>query len=164
MTMQFKELPAYRLRRVAESVLDLAEELFDRHLEIRVLDWRVLVKLADTPDSNSTDIGREMLLTPVQTGRSLVKLRELDLVAAMPDPQDGRATRYTLTDEGRTAFEKGMRIVLEVQAFALRDLSVIEHVALNGLLERLIKSTAYSAADVDRLSNTLFGLEPDSVD
>jgi DNA-binding MarR family transcriptional regulator len=162
--MQFKELPAYRLRRVAESVLGMAEELFDRHLEVRVLDWRVLAKLADAPGSNSTDIGRDMLLTPVQTGRSLVKLRELHLVAAVPDPQDGRATRYTLTDEGRIAFETGMRIVLEVQTFALRDLNAIEHVALSGLLERLVRSTAYSAADVDRLSDTLFGLQPDSVD
>ncbi|WP_321794735.1 MarR family winged helix-turn-helix transcriptional regulator [Caballeronia sp. J97] len=160
--MQFKELPAYRLRRVAESVLDLAGELFDRHLEVRVLDWRVLVKLADAPESNSTDIGRDMLLTPVQAGRSLVKLRELNLVAATADPLDGRATRYTLTEKGRIAYEKGMKIVLEVQAFALRDLTAIEQVALNGLLDRLVQSTAYSPEDVNRLSDTLFGQGVDS--
>jgi DNA-binding MarR family transcriptional regulator len=160
--MQFKELTAYRIRRVAESILDMAEELFERHLEIRVLDWRVLVKLADAPGSIPTEIGRDMLLTPVQTGRSLLRLRELNLVVAVPDPNDGRATRYSLTKPGRTAYETGMKIVLEVQAFALRDLSAVETVALNGLLDQLMTSTAYSSADVDRLSATLFGERRDS--
>ncbi|MFM0728970.1 MarR family winged helix-turn-helix transcriptional regulator [Paraburkholderia sediminicola] len=155
--MQFKQLPAYRVRRVAESILDMAEELFARHLEIRVLDWRVLVKLADAPGSIPTEIGRDMLLTPVQTGRSLLKLRDLNLVVAVPDPNDGRATRYTLTKPGRSAYEAGMKIVLEVQTFALRDLSAVETVALNGLLDRLITSTAYSSEDVERLSLALFG-------
>jgi DNA-binding MarR family transcriptional regulator len=155
--MQFKQLPAYRIRRVAESILDLAEELFARHLDIRVLDWRVLVKLADAPGSIPTEIGRDMLLTPVQTGRCLQKLRDLNLVVAVPDPSDGRATRYTLTKPGRNAYEAGMKIVLEVQTFALRDMSAVETVALNGLLDRLITSTAYSPADVERLSLTLFG-------
>ncbi|MEX4002134.1 MarR family winged helix-turn-helix transcriptional regulator [Paraburkholderia sp. EG285A] len=155
--MQFKELAAYRVRRVAESILDMAEELFAHHLEIRVLDWRILAKLADAPGSISTEISRDILLTPVQSGRSLLKLRELNLVAAVPDPDDGRATRYTLTKSGRAAYEAGMKIVLEVQAFALRDLSAIETVALNDLLDRLISSTAYSSADIDHLSHTLFG-------
>lgn len=155
--MQFKKLPAYRVRRIAESIFDMAEELFARHLEIRALDWRVLVKLADTPGSIPTEIGRDMLLTPVQTGRCLQKLRDLKLVVAVQDPNDGRATRYTLTRSGRQAYEAGMKIVLEVQAFAMRDLSAVETVALNGLLERLMASTAYSPADVDRLSNALFG-------
>lgn len=160
--MQFKELTAYRIRRVAESILDMAEELFGRHLEIRVLDWRVLVKLADTPGSIPTEIGRDVLLTPVQTGRSLLRLRELNLVFAVPDPNDGRATRYSLTKPGRTAYETGMKIVLEVQGFALRDLSAVETVALNGLLDQLMTSTAYSSADVDRLSAALFGERRDS--
>jgi DNA-binding MarR family transcriptional regulator len=155
--MQFKELSAYRIRRVAESILDMAEELFERHLDIRVLDWRVLVKVAETPGSIPTEIGRDMLLTPVQTGRSLQKLRELNLVLAVPDPDDGRATRYSLTKPGRAAHDAGMKIVLEVQAFALRDLSAVETVALNGLLDRLMVSTSYTALDVERLSASLFG-------
>ena len=155
--MQFKQLPAYRVRRVAESILDMAEELFARHLAIRVLDWRVLAKLADAPGSIPTEIGRDILLTPVQTGRSLLKLRDLNLVVAVPDPNDGRATRYTLTKPGRAVYDAGMKIVLEVQAFALRDLSAVEAVALDGLLDRLIASTAYSSEDIDRLSHALFG-------
>jgi len=160
--MQFKQLAAYRVRRIAESILAMAEELFARHLDIRALDWRVLVKLADAPGSIPTEIGRDMLLTPVQTGRSLLRLRELNLVVAVPDPNDGRATRYTLTKPGRSAYEAGMRIVLEVQTFALRDLSAVETVALNGLLEQLMTSTAYSSADVDHLSNALFGEKRDT--
>ncbi|WP_144107628.1 MarR family winged helix-turn-helix transcriptional regulator [Paraburkholderia sp. BCC1886] len=157
--MQFKQMPAYRVRRVAESILDMAEELFARHLEIRALDWRVLVKLAEAPGSIPTEIGRDMLLTPVQTGRSLLKLRDLKLVVAVPDPTDGRATRYTLTKAGRSAHDAGMKIVLEVEAFALRDLSAVETVALSGLLDQLITSTAYAPEDVDRLSAALFGKE-----
>ncbi|WP_345816895.1 MarR family winged helix-turn-helix transcriptional regulator (plasmid) [Paraburkholderia sp. PREW-6R] len=155
--MQFKQLPAYRIRRVAESILDMAEELFARHLEIRVLDWRVLAKLVDAPGSIPTEIGRDILLTPVQTGRSLLKLRDLNLVVAVPDPTDGRATRYTLTKAGHSAYETGMKIVFEVQTFALRDLSAVETVALNGLLDRLIMSTVYSSEDVERISLALFG-------
>ncbi|MBN3754329.1 winged helix-turn-helix transcriptional regulator [Paraburkholderia sp. Tr-20389] len=155
--MQFNNLPAYQIRRVAESILDMAEDLFARHLEIRVLDWRVLVKLADRPGSIPTEIGRDMLMTPVQTGRSLLKLREFGLVAAVPDPEDGRATRYTMTQAGRTAYEAGMKIVLAVQDFALRDLSAVERVALDGLLGRLMHNTSYTDADIGQLSARLFG-------
>jgi len=160
--MQFKQLPAYRVRRVAESILDMAEELFARHLDIRVLDWRVLVKLADKPGSIPTEIGKDMLMTPVQTGRSLLRLRELKLVVAVPDPGDGRATRYTLTKAGHGSYEAGMKIVVEVQAFAMRDLSAVETVALNGLLDRLMASTSYTPEDVNRLSISLFGGARDS--
>jgi DNA-binding MarR family transcriptional regulator len=160
--MEFKELPAYQIRRVAESILDMAEALFARHLEIRVLDWRVLVKLASAPGSIPTEIGRDMLMTPVQTGRSLLRLRELGLVMAVPDPEDGRATRYTMTQPGWTAHEGGMKIVLAVQDFALRDLSAVERVALDGLLGRLLTSTSYTGADVEQLSEHLFGNRRDS--
>ena len=44
-----------------------------------------------------------------------------------------------------------------LSAFALRDLSAVETVALDGLLDRLIASTAYSSEDIDRLSHALFG-------
>jgi DNA-binding MarR family transcriptional regulator len=154
--MHFKELAAYRVRRIAESILGMAEELFARHLGIRALEWRVLVKLAEAPGSISTEIGRDMLLTPVQTGRCLQKLREVNMVVAMPDPDDGRATRYTLTNPGRRAQEAGTRIVLEVQRHALRDFSAVEIVALNNLLERLMASSSYDEDDVERLSAILF--------
>ncbi|NPT34931.1 MarR family winged helix-turn-helix transcriptional regulator [Paraburkholderia xenovorans] len=140
----------------------MAEELFARHLDIRVLDWRVLVKLADKPGSIPTEIGKDMLMTPVQTGRSLLRLRELKLVVAVPDPGDGRATRYTLTKAGHGSYEAGMKIVVEVQAFAMRDLSAVETVALNGLLDRLMASTSYTPEDVNRLSISLFGGARDS--
>ncbi|MFT4067348.1 MarR family winged helix-turn-helix transcriptional regulator [Paraburkholderia sp.] len=155
--MQFKQLPAYQIRLVAESILDMAEELFARHLEIRVLDWRVLAKLADRPGSIPTEIGRDILMTPVQTGRSLLRLRELGLVLAVPDPEDGRATRYTLTQPGYSAYEAGMKIVLAVQDFALRELGAVERVALDELLGRLMSSTSYTAADLEQVSAQLFG-------
>ncbi|WP_152968153.1 MarR family winged helix-turn-helix transcriptional regulator [Achromobacter sp. Marseille-Q4962] len=155
--MQFKRLTAYRVRRVAESILGLAEDLFARHLGIRALDWRVLVKLADAPGSTATEIGRDMLLTPVQTGRSLLKLRELEMVEAMPDPTDGRATRYLLTAAGRRSYELGTRIVLKVQSHVLRDFTPVEQVALDGLLDRLVACSEYGEEDVERLSDELFG-------
>ncbi|OZI77723.1 MarR family winged helix-turn-helix transcriptional regulator [Bordetella genomosp. 12] len=158
--MQFKRLTAYRVRRVAESILGLAEDLFARHLGIRALEWRVLVKLKDAGQSISTEIGRDMLLSPVQTGRSLLKLRELGLVEAMPDPSDGRATRYRLTAAGERSCEAGMRIVLRVQSHALRDFSAVEQVALEGLLERLMASSDYTSEEVDALSAELFGKAP----
>ncbi|SDV46917.1 MarR family winged helix-turn-helix transcriptional regulator [Chitinasiproducens palmae] len=154
--MRFQDLPAYQIRSVAESILDMAEALFERHLNIRALDWRVLVKLSETPGSMSTAIARDMLLTPVQTGRSLQRLRELDLVIGAPDPDDGRAMRYTLTPNGEKVHDTGMRIVVAVQEFALREFSAVEQVALTGLLERLMETTNFTANDVDRLSERLF--------
>ena len=155
--MQFKRLTAYRVRRVAESILGLAENLFARHLGIRVIEWRVLVKLADAGESIPTEIGRDMLLTPVQTGRSLLKLRELGLVQAMPDPTDGRATRYRLTPSGVRSCDTGMRIAERVQGHALRGFSPVEQVALEGLLERLMSNSEYTSADIDAISAELFG-------
>lgn len=157
MQVNYHDMPAYRLRRIAESILDLAEALFARHFSIKALDWRVLAKLDESSDSISTEIARDMLLTPVQTGRSLQKLRELGLVEALPDPEDGRATRYRLTPAGQVACEAGMKIVLAVQEHALRGLSPVETVALDGLLGRLVQESQYNEDDVERLSAALFG-------
>jgi len=155
--MQYKHMTAYRVRRVAESLLQMAEDLFARHLGIRVQEWRVLAKLADAPASIATEIGRDMLLTPVQTGRSLLKLHDLGMVNAMPDPSDRRATRYTLTPLGQQSFEAGTRIVLRVQQRALHDLSAVECVALDSLLARMMNNSEYNSEDVDALSAELFG-------
>jgi hypothetical protein len=55
--------------------------------------------------------------------------------------------------------EAGMKIVLAVQDFALRDLSAVERVALDGLLSRLMSSTSYTSADVEQVSAQLFGVK-----
>jgi len=156
MHMQYKQMTAYHVRRVAESLLRLAEDLFARHLGIRVQEWRVLAKLADATESIATEIGRDMLLTPVQTGRSLLKLHELGMVNAMPDPGDRRATRYTLTPVGLQCFEAGTRIILRVQERALHDLSAVERVALDSLLARVMQNSEYDHVDVEHLSIELF--------
>jgi len=154
--MQYKQMTAYRVRRVAESLLQLAEDLFARHLGIRVQEWRVLAKLADAPESIATEIGRDMLLTPVQTGRSLLKLHDLGMVNAMPDPGDRRATRYTLTAMGQQCYEAGTRIVLRAQERALHDLSTVERVALDSLLARMMQNSEYNQDDIESLSAELF--------
>jgi len=160
--MQYQQLTAYRVRRVADAILHLAEDLFARHLGIRVQHWRVLAKLADAPESIATEIGRDMLLTPVQTGRSLLKLHNLGMVNAKPDPSDGRATRYTLTYTGRQNYEIGTRIILRIQSRTLQDFSAVEQVALDNLLMRLMRNSDYDQQDVEDLSAELFdpGTQP----
>jgi len=155
--MQYTQLTAYRLRRVADAILHLAEDLFARHLGIRVQEWRVLAKLAETPESIAKEIGRDMLLTPVQTGRSLLKLHGLGMVSAMPDPSDRRATRYTLTPAGRQSYAIGTRIILRIQQRALQNFSVVEQVALDNLLARLMQNSDYDPQDIENLSAELFG-------
>lgn len=62
---------------------------------------RVLSLLHQTPGQTGAELARAEGMRPQSMGAILGVLRERELVASQPDPDDGRRLRLTLTPAGR---------------------------------------------------------------
>jgi DNA-binding MarR family transcriptional regulator len=78
---------------------------------------------------------------PSTISRQVAHLVRLGLVERMADPEDGRATLLTATDEGRRVFEENRRIRIERFAEMLSDWAVEDRRRFAELLGRF--STAF---------------------
>jgi DNA-binding MarR family transcriptional regulator len=81
---------------------------------------------------------------PSTISRQVAHLVRLGLVERMADPEDGRATLLTASQEGRRVFEENRRIRIERFAGMLADWSVDDRRKLAELLGRFV--TAFEVA------------------
>src|SRR5690606_4908670 len=72
--------------------------------------------------------------------RQVGHLVRLGLVERMADPEDGRATLLTATEEGRRVFEENRRMRIERFAEMLSDWSVADRRKFAGLLGRFVSA------------------------
>jgi len=87
-----------RALRAIEADLDAAAAI--------PLGWYdVLLELYSEPDGlRMQELGLRAVLSRTRVSRIVAELEEEGLVRRVPDPDDGRATRATITSAGRTAF------------------------------------------------------------
>jgi DNA-binding MarR family transcriptional regulator len=73
---------------------------------------------------------------PSTISRQVAQLVRLGLVERMADPEDGRASLLTATDEGRRVFEENRRVRIQRFAEMLADWSVADRRTFTELLGR----------------------------
>ena len=81
---------------------------------------------------------------PSTISRQVAQLVRLGLVERTADPEDGRATLLTATDEGRRVFEENRRVRIERFAEMLADWSVTDRRTFAELLGRF--ATAFESS------------------
>ncbi len=77
--------------------------------------YGVLVRLADNEPIRVTDLACALGVDLSTTSRQIAQLEAAGLVAREPDPDDGRASRVSLTDQGKqtlSAVRKAWRSVI----------------------------------------------------
>jgi DNA-binding MarR family transcriptional regulator len=89
---------------------------------------------------------------PSTISRQVAHLVRLGLVERMADPEDGRATLLTATDEGRRVFEENRRVRIERFAGVLSDWSIDDRRKFAELLGRF--ATAFEGAPTRRAEAT----------
>ncbi len=111
----------------------------------------LLVRLALAPDNQlrGIDISRQLLINPSRTSRLLDRAEARGVVARLPDPNDRRAQRITLTEDGRRIVESFFPLLLEVLDHTVFDIfNARELETLTRLLKRL-RDTAHLVAQSD---------------
>lgn len=88
------------------------------------------------------DIGRKVMLTSGSITTAVDRCEKRGWVRRVRCPEDKRVTYVELTDSGRAAIEKALKIHFKNLAAALGGLTRDEHEALAGLLRKLGKHAA----------------------
>lgn len=110
--------------------------------ELTNAEYGVLYALTKDPQGvRITDLGQDVLLTQTGLTRLAARLVKKKLVERIPDPDDGRATRLVLTEDGRSA-QRSIAIVhtREIAATMTENLSVDELLQLRELCAKLIQN------------------------
>jgi DNA-binding MarR family transcriptional regulator len=70
-------------------------------LELTFIQWRALVVIGGVPGIRIGPLGQRMGASQSGTSRLVARLARRDLVVALTDPEDRRATQLWLTDAGQ---------------------------------------------------------------
>ncbi len=103
--------------------------------------YYLLVHLVKGGPQRAGALAESVHSDPSTISRQVAHLVRLGLVDRMADPEDGRATLLTATDEGRRVFEENRRMRIERFAEMLSDWPVTDRRKFAELLGRF--STAF---------------------
>jgi DNA-binding MarR family transcriptional regulator len=115
-------------------------------------EYGVLYALAGQPDgSRITDLIEDVLLTQAGVSRLVGRLEKRGLVARRDDPDDARACRIVLTDEGREVQKRlGRAHARHVTEAMTRALSSEQLETLRELTEALLGAAKEAAKEAVR--------------
>ena len=119
-------------RIVVASVAVTARALASVAPELTFLQWRALALLAEVPPATIGAIADRIGASSSATSRLVGRLESRKLVATAPDSEDRRATRVTLSGDGRTIVQKVLdarHAILSRVAIHPRDGSVLDRLA-----------------------------------
>lgn len=131
-----------RLRQFALSIGKVAEKISERSIGLSIEDARIVDVLHQHPYSTATEIAKLTLLTPVQVGRRISRLRKMHYLITEADRLDARAIRLRLSPEGERICQRSRDITANIQAWAIRDLTNEEWEVFSRILDKLLASVA----------------------
>ena len=101
----------HRLLQVSSRMLREMDARLDLEHRMGVNEFDVLITLDNAPNKSlrMTDLALATMLSSGGLTRLVGRLEDRGLVLRVPDPQDGRAFRATLTDAGRTSLADARR-------------------------------------------------------
>lgn len=106
--------------------------------------YYLLVHLVKGGPQRAGALAESVHSDPSTISRQVAHLVRLGLVERMADPEDGRATLLTATDEGRRVFDENRRMRIERFAEMLSDWPVADRRTFAELLGRF--STAFESS------------------
>lgn len=130
-----------RVRNVFYSSMDDALATFD----LNTLQYVVIVLLANGIVEKPSDICSMISHDPGAMSRLLDRLAEKNLVRRIPAPDDRRAVRLELTDQGRAIYPRITELAVEVANRLLNGFSTAEARQLEGLLGRILTNAGLPA-------------------
>jgi DNA-binding MarR family transcriptional regulator len=125
----------YYLRRAGQR----HAAIFAAHMgdDLTPTQWAALVKLAELRSVSQNLLGRETAMDAATIKGVVDRLCRRGLLATAPDPADARRTRVSITPEGLSAVERGVKPAADITAETLEPLTAGERRMLLDLLRRI---------------------------
>lgn len=134
-----EESLGYLVNRAARLMAhQLAEEL--RPAGVGIGQWAVLMFLWERDGRSQAELSRVVAIEPPTMVRTIDRMVRDGLVRRVPDPDDGRISRISLTERGRALRDELVPRAVAVNQANLDRLSPAEGRTLRRLLSRLTRA------------------------
>lgn len=136
----------YRLANLAQNISMNFVEVYQTQFALSIPEWRILVNLAQYSLSEAEAVceaktAKELTLLASMdkstVSRAVNIMLDKGLLIKQLDPTDKRASRLSLTEQGRQLYHRIAPQALKWEADLLAVLSVDEHQTLMDILDKL---------------------------
>ncbi|MFG1466124.1 MarR family winged helix-turn-helix transcriptional regulator [Xanthobacter sp. DSM 24535] len=146
---QFRRLATVRLFVLSHIATRAAEARYSRVAGLRLTEARMLLVLGIFGPSTLDRVLREMSLEKALASRSASSLVDRELIRRRPHGNDGRAVELSLTERGRSVFEKLYGAILGWNEEWLCVLEGAERTTFLNCIEKLICAARRKASEAD---------------
>ena len=127
----------YRLAVLSQRISHRLSLEYGRTHGLSVPEWRVLVHLSRCKEVSVREIHNCVNLEKPAVSRAVSKLESAGLVRKVPDRDDSRLVRISLTNAGRTELANILPSATAIEAELLAALSDEECASFNAAIEKL---------------------------
>jgi len=127
----------FRIIQLTSTLNRSATNAIPKEVGISVPQWRLISVIGSRPGISFSSLVEILEIDKGWISRTVAKLQEEGLVAAMPDPADKRRFTLELTDKGREVHLRGSRISRQRQKHLEAEFTPQEYELLGALLARL---------------------------
>lgn len=133
---------AYRISYLANAIVVPTYDDIRRDFGIIRAEYLLLLCLAHNPVLTAQDVARMTRRPRNSISRSVHRMLNEGYLDRVPDPEDGRQARLSITPEGRALHEKIVTYIVRREAEILDILADDERESLRKTLQKLAKHAA----------------------
>lgn len=127
----------FRIARVQNTLNAHAIATLAAQSDLTLTEWRMLASIESRKQTTAAEIVRHTQIDKAQVSRAIKSLRARNLIIASENLEDHRQQTLSLSDAGRSVFEKLVVVMRQRQAMLTQDIEEDEIKVLFSILERL---------------------------
>lgn len=127
----------YRLSLLSNTISGVIAETYKSKFGLSMPEWRIMMILAEYPESSADDICHRTGIEKSVVSRSLARLLERQLVTRRTGERDRRRSILNLSETGLTVYDEVMPVARDYEKRLLKGLSQEQRRMLDELLTSL---------------------------
>ncbi len=136
-TLDLRQFFPYRLAILEQRVGYATSRHYRHDFDLTRVEWRVMATLAMFDSISATEICDFTHMAKMQVSRAIARLKQKKFVIQQVSESDHRATRLSLTANGRKIYQRIVPRVLAEEQAILGHLSVAERKQLGTIIAKL---------------------------
>lgn len=137
--MDLEKLLHYRVQRLASKMELITSRKVLAGSGVHIGEWRLICLLREHGQTNHKTISRKLSLDPGRTSKLLKAAEMKDMIVRTSDPNDGRASLFSLTSVGKDLHEQLWPKAVEVADGFHGEFATPELRSLNSMLDKAIE-------------------------
>ena len=135
--VQLNQFVPYRMVHLAANISLALSKIYKQEFDITIAEWRVLAQLAEQKKLYSKDIGEITSMDKSKVSRAVKALESKHYLIRQTDKKDNRAAYLSLTDQGKSLYQKIVPKALQWERLLISGLEGNEHRDLMTILHKL---------------------------